>query len=138
MRHPSLVNLLELHSAGGALAAAEAGAGAGAPCWPGLVGAGVLSVGDLAALLATSPLRVEAGTQTVTHAVDRNVDVAYEWNEWALRRRVSRVAAREGGGGGCGGGSPATQGLSTHCRTAGAWLGEQLLLAGPRSGDLAG
>jgi hypothetical protein len=39
--------------------------------------------------LLEAPLKVEAGTQTVTHAVERLVDVNYEWNEWALRRRVS-------------------------------------------------
>lgn len=39
--------------------------------------------------LLEAPLKVEAGSQTVTHAAERLVDVNYEWNEWALRRRVS-------------------------------------------------
>lgn len=37
-------------------------------------------------------MKVEAATQTVTHVVERLIDVNYEWNEWALRRRVSEVA----------------------------------------------
>lgn len=40
--------------------------------------------------LFAAPLKVEAGTQTVTHPVERFIDIDYEWNEWALRRRVSR------------------------------------------------
>jgi hypothetical protein len=39
--------------------------------------------------LFAAPLKVEAGTQTVTHPVERFIDIDYEWNEWALRRRVS-------------------------------------------------
>lgn len=42
--------------------------------------------------LFEAPLKVEAATQTVTHVVERLIDVNYEWNEWALRRRVSEVA----------------------------------------------
>jgi hypothetical protein len=48
-------------------------------------------------VLEAGPLKVDAGTQTVTHVQQSLIDVAYEWNEWALRRRVSR----EGGGGCC-------------------------------------
>lgn len=39
--------------------------------------------------LFTAPSKVDAGTQTVTHMVERLIDIDYEWNEWALRRRVS-------------------------------------------------
>lgn len=40
------------------------------------------------------PVKVDAETQTPTHFVEKNVDVNYEWNEWALRRRVrSRLLA---------------------------------------------
>ena len=39
-----------------------------------------------------APLKVDAGTQTVTHLVDSLIDVNYEWNEWALRRRVREAA----------------------------------------------
>jgi hypothetical protein len=41
-------------------------------------------------LLDAAPLKVDAGTQTVTHVHERLIDTGYEWNEWALRRRVSR------------------------------------------------
>ena len=33
-------------------------------------------------------VKVDAETQTPTHFVEKNIDVNYEWNEWALRRRV--------------------------------------------------
>jgi hypothetical protein len=39
--------------------------------------------------LFAGALKVDAGTQTVTHPVERFIDIDYEWNEWALRRRVS-------------------------------------------------
>lgn len=35
------------------------------------------------------PMKVDSETQTPTHFAERHVDVNYEWNEWALRRRVS-------------------------------------------------
>ncbi|KAF8063785.1 cfap206 [Scenedesmus sp. PABB004] len=59
----------------------------------GLAGAG----GRLPALravlaLAAGPARVDAGTQTPTHFTERHVDVDYEWNEWALRRRIIALA----------------------------------------------
>jgi hypothetical protein len=38
--------------------------------------------------LFEAPLKVDAGTQTVMHVQERLIDVNYEWNEWALRRRV--------------------------------------------------
>jgi hypothetical protein len=41
--------------------------------------------------VAAARLQVEAGTQTPTHFVERFVSLDYEWNEWALRRRVSRL-----------------------------------------------
>lgn len=44
------------------------------------------------------PLKVDAETQTPTHFVDKNIDVNYAWNEWALRRRVSEFYMPEGGG----------------------------------------
>ncbi|RHY18721.1 hypothetical protein DYB32_010339, partial [Aphanomyces invadans] len=31
--------------------------------------------------------KVDAGTSTPTHFVEKNMDVNYEWNEWSLRRR---------------------------------------------------
>ena len=52
--------------------------------------AGVVpSLRELVHLLGRMLLKVEVGTQTPTHFVERHVDVNYEWNEWALRRRVS-------------------------------------------------
>ncbi|KAI8466359.1 MAG: hypothetical protein J3K34DRAFT_64680, partial [Monoraphidium minutum] len=41
---------------------------------------------------AAAPLRVEAGTQTPTHFVERYIYADYEWNEWALRRRIIALA----------------------------------------------
>jgi hypothetical protein len=41
--------------------------------------------------LFEAPLKVDAGTQTVTHVQERLIDVTYEWNDWALRRRVSDI-----------------------------------------------
>jgi hypothetical protein len=46
--------------------------------------------------LFEAPLKVDAATQTVTHVVERLIDVNYEWNEWALRRRVSEGERAEG------------------------------------------
>lgn len=43
--------------------------------------------------LFEAPLKVEASTQTVTHPVEKLVDIHYEWNEWALRRRVRESGA---------------------------------------------
>ena len=37
-------------------------------------------------------LTCDFGTQTPTHIVEKNIDANYEWNEWALRRRVLRLA----------------------------------------------
>ncbi len=51
--------------------------------------------------LAAGPLRCEMGTQTPTHFVEGLIDLSYQWNEWALRRRV-RGAVGVGGRGGWG------------------------------------
>lgn len=56
-------------------------------------------------LFEASPLKVEAATQTVTHVEERLVDVDYEWNEWALRRRVSCGCWGAGSGAGVGTGA---------------------------------
>jgi hypothetical protein len=50
---------------------------------------GVPTLRELVLLLGRILVKVEVGTQTPTHFVERHVDVNYEWNEWALRRRVS-------------------------------------------------
>lgn len=49
----------------------------------------VLSLRHLAALVAAAPVKVDVETQTPTHFTEGFIDVDYEWNEWALRRRVS-------------------------------------------------
>ncbi|ETW00015.1 hypothetical protein H310_07455 [Aphanomyces invadans] len=36
--------------------------------------------------------KVDAGTSTPTHFVEKNMDVNYEWNEWSLRRRAVKIA----------------------------------------------
>jgi hypothetical protein len=41
------------------------------------------------ALVCLAAVKVDAGTQTPTHFTEKFMDVNYEWNEWALRRRVS-------------------------------------------------
>jgi hypothetical protein len=41
------------------------------------------------ALVSQAPVKVDAETQTPSHFTERFIDVNYEWNEWALRRRVS-------------------------------------------------
>jgi hypothetical protein len=38
--------------------------------------------------VASARLRADAGTQTPTHFVESRIVRDYEWNEWALRRRV--------------------------------------------------
>ena len=43
------------------------------------------------ALLAPAATR-DAGTETPTHFVEKHIDPAYEWNDWALRRRALRMA----------------------------------------------
>jgi hypothetical protein len=49
----------------------------------------VLPLRRLVALVSQAPVQVDAETQTPTHFTERLIDVNYEWNEWALRRRVS-------------------------------------------------
>ncbi|KAF0683601.1 Aste57867_24367 [Aphanomyces stellatus] len=36
--------------------------------------------------------KVDAGTSTPIHFVEKNLDVNYEWNEWSLRRRAIKIA----------------------------------------------
>ncbi|RHY17591.1 hypothetical protein DYB36_004259 [Aphanomyces astaci] len=36
--------------------------------------------------------KVDAGTSTPVHFVEKNLDVNYEWNEWSLRRRAVKIA----------------------------------------------
>lgn len=38
-----------------------------------------------------APKTRDAGTETPTHFVERNIDPSYEWNEWALRRRALQM-----------------------------------------------
>ncbi|CAG9463382.1 unnamed protein product [Pedinophyceae sp. YPF-701] len=42
--------------------------------------------------LVAKGVHCEYGTQTVLHPVERNMDMTYEWNVWALRRRALKVA----------------------------------------------
>jgi hypothetical protein len=46
---------------------------------------------QLIAMLDSTPLLVEAGVQTLTHTDDGKWDWQYEWNEWALRRKVRQL-----------------------------------------------
>ncbi|WIA14283.1 hypothetical protein OEZ85_002817 [Tetradesmus obliquus] len=52
----------------------------------------VLPLRRLMALLSAAAVKVDAETQTPTHFSERHIDVNYEWNEWALRRRVIALA----------------------------------------------
>jgi hypothetical protein len=36
--------------------------------------------------------QADAGTETVLHPVESNIDKSYEWNEWALRREALHMA----------------------------------------------
>jgi len=38
------------------------------------------------------PATRDAGTSTPTHFMERRIDVNYEWNEWALRRKALQLA----------------------------------------------
>lgn len=40
----------------------------------------------------------EFDCQTPTHIIDPCVDPNYEWNEWAMRRRLIQVVRDDGGG----------------------------------------
>lgn len=42
--------------------------------------------------LFSGPMKCDFGTQTPVHFVERLIDVDYEWNQWALRRRALRLA----------------------------------------------
>lgn len=50
-----------------------------------------LRMADVVEVMAT-PLTVDFSTQTDTHLVTKLIDKTYEWNEWALRRRVIQLA----------------------------------------------
>jgi hypothetical protein len=40
----------------------------------------------------SGPLKVDFGSQTPVHFLERHIDYSYEWNEWALRRRALSLA----------------------------------------------
>eukprot|EP00798_Chlamydomonas_sp_ICE-L_P022971 gene22971-30160_t len=42
--------------------------------------------------LMSGPLKVDFGSQTPTHFIDKHIDHSYEWNEWCLRRRALQLA----------------------------------------------
>mmetsp|Transcript_15175 Transcript_15175/g.39232 ORF Transcript_15175/g.39232 Transcript_15175/m.39232 type:complete len:636 (-) Transcript_15175:115-2022(-) len=42
--------------------------------------------------LMVAPMSCDSGTQTPTHFVEKFIDVNYNWNEWALRRRALQLA----------------------------------------------
>ncbi|GAX72985.1 hypothetical protein CEUSTIGMA_g437.t1 [Chlamydomonas eustigma] len=42
--------------------------------------------------ILSGPLKVDFGSQTPVHFLERHIDYSYEWNEWALRRRVLSLA----------------------------------------------
>jgi len=50
-----------------------------------------LSIKGAAELMAM-PMSCDSGTQTPTHFVEKFIDVNYNWNEWALRRRALQLA----------------------------------------------
>ncbi|XP_063758825.1 cilia- and flagella-associated protein 206 isoform X2 [Eleginops maclovinus] len=43
-------------------------------------------------LLVKPITKCESGTQTDLHPVEKNMDKAYEWNEWELRRKAIKLA----------------------------------------------
>merc|ERR1719231_2196104 len=63
--HASIAGMMRKSAGGGAGQPASAGAGGGLP-----------------------PKMKDAGTETPTHFVEKHIDINYEWNEWALRRRA--------------------------------------------------
>lgn len=42
--------------------------------------------------MLAAPVKCDFGTQTPMHFQDKNKDLNYEWNEWALRRRAIMLA----------------------------------------------
>lgn len=42
--------------------------------------------------IMSGPLKVDFGSQTPTHFLEKHIDYSYEWNEWALRRRALQLA----------------------------------------------
>ncbi|KAF6256379.1 hypothetical protein COO60DRAFT_1702373 [Scenedesmus sp. NREL 46B-D3] len=73
------------HAGSRASSGAEGVAAAGGVC-------AVLPLRRLMALVSMAPVKVDAEAQTPTHFAERLVDVDYEWNEWALRRRIIALA----------------------------------------------
>lgn len=45
----------------------------------------------LMAVVSAAAIKLDAGTQTPTHFIEQHKDLDYEWNEWALRKRVGHV-----------------------------------------------
>mmetsp|Transcript_38483 Transcript_38483/g.53426 ORF Transcript_38483/g.53426 Transcript_38483/m.53426 type:complete len:624 (+) Transcript_38483:25-1896(+) len=41
--------------------------------------------------LMSQPISCDFGTQTPTHFIEKHIDRNYEWNEWAIRRRVLQL-----------------------------------------------
>jgi len=50
------------------------------------------SSGSAGSLLAPAKSFQDSTAQTPTHFVEKNIDMQYEWNEWALRRRALQLA----------------------------------------------
>jgi hypothetical protein len=77
--------------------------------------------------VAAAPLKLESGTQTPTHFVEQRIVREYEWNEWALRRRVSRRCATH----------PGSQRVHWRCGCAlggdAPWAAQGVVVAAPRA-----
>jgi len=49
-------------------------------------------IGGGGSVLAPPKSYQDSNVQTVTHLMEKNMDMSYEWNEWALRRRALQLA----------------------------------------------
>ena len=86
---------------------------------PELVGGGSAGV-----VADAERLPCDFGTQTPTHFVDKHIDVNYEWNEWAMRRRLIRLTNLRQKK------THSTQSMSSHFRREAesqVWLPKQAL-----------
>jgi hypothetical protein len=52
----------------------------------------LLDLPALYQIIAAAPVKCDFGTQTPTHFLEKHIDLNYEWNQWALRRRAIHLA----------------------------------------------
>jgi hypothetical protein len=47
-----------------------------------------LNLSALFQIMSATPVTCSFGTQTPTHFLEKHIEINYEWNQWALRRRA--------------------------------------------------